>query len=39
MSGHPTRRAVFWGVVRDGAVLGILIALPIIALMWGTAAL
>lgn len=39
MSARPTRRAILWGVARDGAVLGILIALPIIALMWGTAAL
>lgn len=39
MKPSPSRRIILWGVVRDGAVLGALIAVPILAMMWGTAAL
>lgn len=34
-----SRRAILRGIVRDALIAGTLIAIPIAALMWGTAAL
>lgn len=39
MKDQLSARAILWGVLRDGLIAGTLIAIPIIALMWGTAAL